>query len=98
MKIPLVRVSSSPVGGVPLAPIKTPKTQKTPQKEAPKPVTRAPEVAKPVLMAPAPKKDTAALSEKAKDMAALLHGKTAAEEAKESAVVEAREEQGKQGE
>jgi hypothetical protein len=95
MKIPLVRVSSSPVGGEHLAPIKTPKT---PQKEAPKPVTHAPEVAKPVPMAPALKKDTAALSEQAKDMAALLHGKTAAEEAKESAGVEAREEQGRQGE
>ena len=43
----------------------------------------------------APKKDTAYISQAAKDLAAQLSGKTAQEEATESPVVEAREEQGK---
>jgi hypothetical protein len=70
---------------------------KTLKKEAPKPTVKAPEVAKPVPQAPAPKKDAAIISEQAKDLAAQMSGKTAAEEAKESPVVEAREEQGKSG-
>ena len=40
-------------------------------------------------------KDTANISQKAKDLAAQLNGKTQQEEAKESPVVEANEEQGK---
>ena len=41
------------------------------------------------------KKDTAIFSQGAKDLAAQLSGKQAQEEAKESPVVEAQEEQGK---
>jgi hypothetical protein len=49
----------------------------------------------PVQVQSAPTKDAAFISQKAKDMAAQLSGKTQQEEAKESPVVEANEEQGK---
>ena len=59
-----------------------------PEAVAKRPVASAPQQA-------APAQDTVILSQAGKDLAAAVSGKTVAEEAKESASVEANEEQGK---